>query len=305
MTVSVEAGQATWRALGTYVELSVEDAATLAEATALATAVLDDIDRCASRFRDDSDLTRVNRTAGRWADVDPLLAEAVAVAVQVAEHTGGLVHPLLGETMVSLGYDRTFADLPPQVRVVGHRVVPLDAWRDIDIDSAGRIRIPSGTALDLGATGKAFAADLVMEVLAGAGLAGIVSVGGDVAAAGHAPWPVAVCEHPDEPGEVVLLTGGGLATSSTRVRRWSSAGSTLHHLVDPRTGAPAAGVWRTVSATGPSAVAANAATTAAIVLGAQAPAWLADRAVDARLVGADGEVRYLGQWPAPAPALVS
>lgn len=301
MTLDAGAGHAAWRALGTYVQLGVADERALTDAISVAAGLLDRIDACASRFRPDSDLTRVNAGAGRWVEVDPLLAEAVLAAIDVAAHTDGLVHPLLGATMVSLGYDRTFTDLPVEVRVSGHRPVPLDSWRGIEADLAGRVRIPAGTALDLGATGKAFAADLIMDVLAQRGVTGIVSVGGDVAVTGEASWPVAVCEHPDEPGEVVMVSAGGLATSSTRVRRWSAAGVALHHLVDPRTGAPAPEVWRTVSATGPSAVAANAATTAAIVLGAQAPGWLAARGVDARLVARDGAVRHLGGWPAPVP----
>ena len=85
-----------------------------------------------------------------------------------------------------------------------------------------------------------------------------------------------------------------------RVRRWQRAGVARHHVVDPRTGLPAAEVWRTVTATGPTCVAANAAATAAIVLGADATDWLEQRGVDARLVGHDGRVVRLGAWPEEA-----
>jgi thiamine biosynthesis lipoprotein len=69
-------------------------------------------------------------------------------------------------------------------------------------------------------------------------------------------------------------------------------------VLDPRTGLPAQEVWRTVSATGSTCSAANTATTAAIVLGEDAPAWLAAHGVTARLVATDGEVRTVGRWPA-------
>ena len=113
-----------------------------------------------------------------------------------------------------------------------------------------------------------------------------------------------VTERPDDdPGaaEVVAIGGGGLATSSTLARRWRTRdGGEWHHLVDPRTGRPTDEHWRTVSATGPTCVAANVATTAALVLGAAAVPWLDDHGVSARLVGRDGSVTRTGSWPTPA-----
>ena len=151
--------------------------------------------------------------------------------------------------------------------------------------------------------GKAWAADLVAAAIeAELGEPALVSLGGDVriAAADGEPWEVAVSEHPAGPAEqVVGLTDGGLATSSTRVRRWSHRGVTRHHVLDPRTGRPAAEVWRTVTATGPSCVAANTASTAAVVLGPDAPGWLDERRVAARLVPRPRRRRHhrLAGWP--------
>lgn len=99
-------------------------------------------------------------------------------------------------------------------------------------------------------------------------------------------------------GQVVAIRSGGLATSSTTVRRWSGVGGTMHHIVDPSTGAPARGGWRTVSVTAASCVDANIASTAAIILGPDAPAWLRRRGLDARLVADDGRVCRIGGWPA-------
>ncbi|HEX6539175.1 MAG TPA: FAD:protein FMN transferase, partial [Candidatus Dormibacteraeota bacterium] len=136
----------------------------------------------------------------------------------------------------------------------------------------------------------------------GAGV--LVNLGGDIAVAGPAPaggWRVRVTDDhaapPDSPGQTVTIDGGGLATSSTTVRAWTAAGRSMHHIVDPRTGAPAAVVWRTVSTTAPTCVLANTASTAAIVLGRDAEDWLAERGVPARLVSRDGTVRHVGGWP--------
>ena len=294
-------------ALGTYVFVATRRARDLDVALGLAHRVLDDVDRTCSRFRADSDLSRANAAAGSWVDVDPVLVAAVAAACAAAADTGGLVHPLLGRPLVQLGYDRDFARLTPvDDDLVPAEVWPtaapgLDRWREIVLDPDGAIRVPAGTALDLGSTGKAWAADVVATAFAEElGGAALVSLGGDlaIAAPDGEPWPVAISTHPDGVAETtVALDRGGLATSSTRVRRWARRGAHLHHLLEPRTGHPAPEVWSTVSAVGATCAAANAASTAAIVLGEDAPAWLAARGVTARLVGADGRVRTTGAWP--------
>jgi thiamine biosynthesis lipoprotein len=71
----------------------------------------------------------------------------------------------------------------------------------------------------------------------------------------------------------------------------------MHHVVDPRTGRPAPEVWRTVSVAAATCVGANIASTAAVVLGEDAPAWLAARQLPARLVRVSGEVERVAGWP--------
>jgi thiamine biosynthesis lipoprotein len=159
--------------------------------------------------------------------------------------------------------------------------------------------------LDLGATAKALAADRAARVASACVDAGVlVSLGGDIAVCGTHPsggWPIRVSDdhaaHPDAPGAAVAITAGGLATSSTTVRRWRRAGQALHHILDPRTGLPAPVVWRTVSVAAGSCLDANIATTAAIVRGASAPRWLAGLGLPARLVALDGTVLRVGAWP--------
>jgi thiamine biosynthesis lipoprotein len=306
---------ATFRAIGTTVYVGVRDADELRLARRLAAEVLVDVDEVCSRFRADSDLSRVNASPGSWVEVDPLLVAAVGIAVDAARQTEGLVHPLLGRPLVQLGYDRDFGELTRIEKIGGlvgvsgsashlsPSVLPprVDAWRQIALDQSGRLRIPAGTALDLGATGKAWAADLVATAyeqnLCGSA---VISVGGDLRIANPdgTPWTVAVSERPDEAATLVALEAGGMATSTTQVRRWTRAGARRHHVIDPRTGLPAAERWRTVTATGATATAANTASTAAIVLGDAAPAWLATRSVSARLVAHDGAVLPVGAWPA-------
>jgi FAD:protein FMN transferase len=176
--------------------------------------------------------------------------------------------------------------------------------------------------LDLGSTAKALAVDraaVAAWLATGAGAdtgvdtggAGtsvetgvLVSLGGDIAVAGTPPpggWPILVTDDHasplDSPGQTVSIRSGGLATSSTTVRRWRRGDAVLHHIVDPRTGRPAAPWWRTATVTAASCVDANIAATAAIVLGPDGPAWLDRLHLPARLVRVGGAVQVVGDWP--------
>jgi FAD:protein FMN transferase len=177
------------------------------------------------------------------------------------------------------------------------------AWRRV-ATASGRISVPAGSALDLGATGKAFAADRISTAIAEqTGTDCILSIGGDVAVGGERehPWQVAVSERPDEEqSEIISLTRGGIATSTTRYRTWQRGNETMHHLLDPATGRPVARHWRTATVRARDCVSANSASTAALVLGERAGDWLEERGLSARLVAQDGSVTTLGGWPGPA-----
>jgi thiamine biosynthesis lipoprotein len=155
--------------------------------------------------------------------------------------------------------------------------------------------------LDLGSTAKAHAADTIARLLATLLPGGfLVDLGGDVAVGGPAPdagWQVGVEASDGSVLQVVSTTRQALATSSTRLRRWATTGGARHHVVDPRTGTTAPATWAQVTCAGASALEANAASTAAIVLGPAAPSWLAGHGIPARLDGADGTVHLTPGWP--------
>ncbi|WP_168929661.1 FAD:protein FMN transferase [Nocardioides sp. GY 10127] len=304
-------GALSWSALGCTVDLRTERAEDLASASTLLAQVLRDVDDVASRFRPDSDLSRANAAPGRWVQVDPLLVSAVQVALDAAEATGGLVHPLLGRSLVELGYDADLrlVRLREETGDAGLGALPapppLDSWRDVGLDDDA-IRVPVGTTLDLGATAKAWCADLAVAAFAAAGLRGAVaSVGGDLRTFGERSWTVRVAERPglvgDAAGRTELVDAvGALATSSVLERRWRRGGEERHHLLDPRTGRPTTGPWRTVTVAAPTTVAANVASTEALVLGEDAVARLTAEGRAARLVDHDGRVVTTPGWPAPA-----
>lgn len=296
-----------FRAWSSTVRLTVTDDAALVPATEDLRELLRTVDAAASRFRADSALTVANVNAGRPVAVPRDLVSLVRTALTAAEQTDGAVDPTVGADLVALGYDRDIAAV--RGRDVGGRWVDAPAvrptWRDVRLDdAAGLLTVPVGTVLDLGATAKAATADRAAGCLQGRFGGGVlVELGGDLAVAGDAPdprgWSVAVGEREGDPGQAVVLHGGGMATSTTTVRAWRQRGAPVHHVVDPRTGRPTGGTWRTVTVAAPSALAANVASTAALVLGDGAVSWLARRGVAARLVATGGAVRVVGGWPEP------
>jgi thiamine biosynthesis lipoprotein len=296
-------GRAVWRALGTEVDVRCING-DLDAAHAAVRAEIEAIDLACSRFRSDSEVSRLNAARGAMVPVSPLLAEAVAVALRAATLTDGLVDPTVGAAMCEIGYDVDFAAVPeegPPVVLVSR---PVPGWRRIQLDSDGlRLGVPRGVMLDLGATAKALCADRAADAAAAAsGGSVLVSLGGDIAVGGDLPeggWDVrlSASPEPEAPGwELVRLHGGGLATSGTTARRWARGGRTMHHIVDPRTSLPAPERWTAVSVVAATCVDANIASTAAVVLGDEAPAWLAARGLAARLCNTSGDVIHVGEW---------
>jgi thiamine biosynthesis lipoprotein len=297
-------------ALGTTAAVAVAEEGDLDLAETMLREDVAELDRACSRFRADSQLSALNRSAGAVVPVGELLFEAVGVAVDVARLTGGLVDPTVGRTLRLAGYDRTFA----RVRLrdgsgVRSAFSPVPGWRTVVLDGDRRtIRIPRGVELDLGATAKALAADRAARRIAAAtGVGALVSLGGDVSVWGRPPdggWSLRLADDHaaplDGPGPTISIAEGGVASSGTGVRRWATADGEAHHIIDSRTARPAVTPWRTVTVAASTCVGANAASTAAVVLGDDAPAWLEERDLPARLVAVSGEVTGVAGWPAEA-----
>jgi thiamine biosynthesis lipoprotein len=286
VTVTGTVAAAEWEVWTTTARIVVTDGDVLADARALTEAQLNAIDLACSRFRPDSEL---RACTGRTSRVSPLLADLVRTALEAAEETQGDVDPTVGRALVELSVDGP----PVRLKVPG--------WQRVRLERR-HLTVPEGIELDLGATAKAFAADRCARLINAYLHVGVlVSLGGDIATAGEAPaggWRVLVRDQPDDPSCTVAIPAGtAMATSSTRSRTWRRNGLTLHHILNPRTGWPADPVWRSVTVAAPTCVAANTATTAALVRGSRAPAWLRSMGQPARLVRADGEVVTIGGWP--------
>lgn len=262
-------------------------------------------ERALSRFDPSSDLSRVNRAAGEWVDVDSRLASALRLALRGREATDGRFDPTILPALVAAGYDRTYEELEERP---ARAAAGLQARAQIEVAAdADRARVERGAAVDLGGIGKGFAAARVLLAMRDAwdGLPGaLVDLGGDISVWGsppdRGPWRIAVAD-PRRAGAVlgvVRLEEGGVATSGRHTRRFGP-GRTLHHLIDPATGVPAV--------TGPLAVTVVAsdpawaeihATALAVSSLEQAHAHVAGQSgVSALYVPAEGAAEQLGAFP--------
>ena len=216
--------------------------------------------------------------------------------------------PTIGSAVRLAGYNADFASVP----VDGAELkLTQRSSRGGKWSSSASLadRPPSrGVEIDLGATAKALASDLAaaaaIKACSGGGV--LVSLGGDIAVAGDAPpegWPIQASEDSAAPiaesEETISIRTGGIATSSTTVRRWTRGGVVLHHIIDPATGLPANSCWRTASVVAATCVDANIASTAAIVLGRKAVSWLEANRLPGRLVDLEGSVHRVAGWPSP------
>jgi thiamine biosynthesis lipoprotein len=230
-------------------------------------ALFEERDRRFSRFIPSSELNRVNALPRGATVVSEELASMIALSVDAARATGGLVTPAVGGAMLAAGYDRDFALLPRHGVAGRSAAVPsIDA-----IALRGRILLRStDVVLDLNGVVKGRTVDDALALLGD----GWVLAGGDVATS----VPVVV----GLPAEgSITLDRGGLATSSVAVRRW---GAGAHHLIDPATGAPSSSPWRDVTVAAGSCLAADVAAKAALLLGPAGPSWLDRRGLAGRFV---------------------
>jgi thiamine biosynthesis lipoprotein len=202
-----------------------------------------------SRFRPDSELCILNARAGRPTVVSRDTALLVDRCFIAWSRTLGAFDPSVHDALIANGYDRDFAQLEDGADGPSRRAARAPGLDGTIVDAArGLVWLRPGVHLDAGAIGKGLAADLVCHDLRAAGAEGAcVNLGGDVRVTGAAPngdtWTVSI-EDPFEPDRELARIGlgdGAVATSSRIRRAWRRGEERMHHVVDPRTGRPAAG----------------------------------------------------------------
>jgi thiamine biosynthesis lipoprotein len=259
-------------------------------------------DLACNRFRDDSELSRLNASPGEPVPVSETLELALEAALRAAEATEGLCDPTVLPSLLALGYDRDFDELASRVnapaatalRPLGPSAIHLDREHHTVI-------IDAPCQLDLGASAKALVVDLIADDVAPSGGV-VVELGGDVAVRGHGPqgpWAIGVSDALTITGREprISLRHGGIATSSTTSRTWRAGDHVVNHIIDPRTGSFAHGAYATASVTASDCVLANAFATAALLWDEEATYHIAQAGWSARLVRTNGTVEFVGGWP--------
>jgi FAD:protein FMN transferase len=225
-----------------------------------------------SRFRSDSELSRLNARAGGWVTVSEGFGSLLDFSLSRAHATHGAFDPTVLAAVEAAGYDRDFDEVIRSARGALRPPVPCGRWREIEVRGRS-VRLPSGVGLDFGGAAKGWTADLAVGRALGAGMPWVlVSAGGDLRIGGDAPTLSIDVEDPDEPTTPVMtlrLDRGALATSSIAKRTW---GPGLHHVIDPRTGAPALTDALQVTVWAPTCAAAEIAATTTLLAGTSAVA---------------------------------
>ncbi len=241
--------------MSVHVAVPPEDEKSAESAIADCLIWLEEIGRSLTRFDPASELSQLNQAAGSWFAVSELLYTVVEQSVAAAEATNGLFHPATLPALEAAGYDRDYDEIAQ--REIGKRAAqpPLIDWREIALDPVRRrVRLPVGARLDLGGIVKGWAADVALERFFPGFENVLINISGDMRARGGAQpgelWALGIGDpHAPSDGEdearnvaVVTLGQGGTATSGATERWWYAGGVPQHHVIDPRTGAPAR-IW--------------------------------------------------------------
>ena len=239
-----------------------------------------------SRFRYDSELTRLNQVHEKKVYVSATLWDVFLAASEAEKLTDGLVTPTLLDALTNAGYDRPFDELTHQTKPKPDPVKPTSPpLTEITVNTSQRtICLPARTSLDFGGVAKGWAAYESMKRLQAEGPV-LIDAGGDIAVSGKMsngdPWPIGIADpfHPEDEIETLFLSVGGVATSGKDRRRWTRNGAIQHHIIDPSTHKPAETDLLTVTVIAPDVLKAEAAAKASFILGSHdGLEWLEARA---------------------------
>lgn len=252
-----------------------------------------------SRFNPESELSRLNAAGGHPFHAGRVLWSVLRLALRAARETGGLVTPCALAALEAAGYTATYEHIDRN-RAADTSPPPVPDWRGVETDVATHtVKLPPGARLDLGGFGKGWAAERCAMRL-GRLAPVLVDAGGDIAATGPRqdglPWHIDI-PHPLQGRNslaVLPLLRGGVATSGRTLRRWRLDGEERHHLIDPRTGRPAATDLLSVTVLAERLTAAEAAAKAIFLLGSRAGwDWLEGRpSLAAIMVRDDGAALF-------------
>jgi thiamine biosynthesis lipoprotein len=263
---------------------------------------IDAIDAACNRFEPTSEISRLNAAGAGTHSISDTLELALDGALHAARVTDGLCDPTVLPALLALGYDCDFDELQRRDATLARTLVKPLGLGAVVLDRARHnVTLSPLCQLDLGASAKALVVDLVANDVKESGGV-VVEIGGDVAVRGKNgpdPWAIGISETLVSSGHEpkVCLEHGGIATSSTTARTWRIGSQTANHIVDPRTGSFANGIYAVATVSAESCLTANAFATAALLWGEDAGFHIGQAGWSARLVRHDGVVEFVGGWP--------
>ena len=300
-----------FRAMGTTVLLLLPEGQS-EDGTARVQDLFDEWEYTLSRFLPESELSQLNRRAGAYVMVSPLLYNVMEEALEAAQATGGLYDPTLLYQIQHMGYDRSFDTMDLQQNAHEQESRLGGDWRNIELDRYRQwVHLPVGVGVDFGGIAKGMAVDAALALLREEGItAAMVNAGGDLSVAGTPPgassWPIAIESRVNEGQSkqenkspwLVPLQYGSMATSGITRRRWQQGNTLRQHLIDPRTGVSAQNEMESVSVVAARCEQAEVAAKVAFLLGMERGSeFLHNHGLSALLVQRDGTWKTVGSWP--------
>jgi FAD:protein FMN transferase len=299
-----------FRAMNTAIQLAADaDSARVETGFQAARDFIEACERRFTRFSDESELSDLNRAAGEWFRASPELIEVVSMAQIFHKQTRGLFDPSILNDLRRLGYDKSMDEIrvsgvnpwneSPREGFVEHRERPV--FQLVKIDAAmGRIWMPPGLQLDLGGIAKGWIAEKAAGILVEYASVCAVNAGGDMflvgLPAGQEAWEIGLEDplHPEQDLAILKIGPGALATSSVTKRTWKQRNSLRHHLIDPRTGEPAATEWLSMTVIAPHAASAEVYAKALLIAGKQEIQSIAINNAEIIFIGVDREGKLWG-----------
>jgi thiamine biosynthesis lipoprotein len=232
-----------------------------------------------TRFTEASEISKLNRSAGRRFQASPDLFSVVALAQRYFHMTHGLFDPSILPELKREGYDRSMEVLRaegPTPLFESLLTSERPSFSEMDLDeSEHTILLPPGMEIDLGGIAKGWIAEQAADILSRYAAACVVDAGGDMFLVGlpegSGQWSVEL-EDPLQPERVLTslkVKPGAVATSTVTKRTWKQAGKNRHHIIDPRTGEPAISDWISVTVLAPHAHQAEVFAKALLISGPQ------------------------------------
>lgn len=260
-------------------------AATLAPAFARTREYIAKCEARFTRFQATSELSALNRAAGAWFNASPEMFELLREAAALSRATQGLFNPAILHALEHAGYDASMEIVRAQ-NAEGR--APLAETRAENFqalafhDATRAVWLPPQTRIDLGGIAKGWIAERAARLLAEYTEVCAVNAGGDLFMIG-APretgaWEIEIEDPNDAARTVALLRApqGAVATSSITKRKWQQGARQQHHLIDPRTGLPAATDWLSVTVLAPHATTAEVYAKALLIAGSDEAEFVAD-----------------------------